>query len=233
MADEGIHELAAPYALDALESEEARAFESHLARCARCREDVASFQEATAALAYGIDAPAPPPLLRHRIVQQARAERADIVPIWRKLALPVTATVAAVAATVALALGLWAASLSDSLERERAARQAQNDALAVLASEDARRIPVAGRNGALVVAPTGEAALVVSGLGPAPEGKTYEAWVIEEGTPRPAGLFRGGGRVVVPLERPVPRGAVVAVTVEPEGGVERPTGKPIATARVA
>ena len=68
----------------------------------------------------------------------------------------------------------------------------------------------------------------------APSGKTYEAWVIERGeAPRPAGLFRGGGpRTVVRLERPVPAGAHVAVTVEREGGVERPQGPMLFSAQV-
>jgi anti-sigma-K factor RskA len=53
--------------------------------------------------------------------------------------------------------------------------------------------------------------------------------VIEDGTPLPAGLFEGGERTAVALTRPVRGGAVVAVTLEPAGGVAAPTGDPLVT----
>ena len=47
-------------------------------------------------------------------------------------------------------------------------------------------------------------------------------------TPRRAGLFEGDDpQDVVPLTRRVPERAVVAVTVERDGGVDAPTSKPI------
>lgn len=104
----------------------------------------------------------------------------------------------------------------------------------MLAEAGARRVPLSGASGALVLAPTGEGALVVSRLHPAPEDKAYEAWVVEGGKPRPAGLFEAStGRTIVPLTRPVPKGAVVAVTIEDEDGAEQPTGSPVFTAQAA
>ena len=70
--------------------------------------------------------------------------------------------------------------------------------------------------------------VLVNDLDEAPEGKTYEAWVIEDGEATAAGLFSGGDdRTVVPLTEPVPEGAIVAVTVEEAGGVEQPTQDPV------
>ena len=64
-----------------------------------------------------------------------------------------------------------------------------------------------------------------SGLESLPADQVYELWVIEGETPRPAGLFPGGGGCPpVLLERDVPKGAQVAVTLEPKGGVDQPTG---------
>jgi anti-sigma-K factor RskA len=75
------------------------------------------------------------------------------------------------------------------------------------------------------------ATLHVTGLGPAPRGKTYEAWVIPAGqAPRPAGLFPGGGSSSLRLRGTVPPNAVVAVTREPAGGSPAPTTQPIFTA---
>jgi anti-sigma-K factor RskA len=70
--------------------------------------------------------------------------------------------------------------------------------------------------------------VLVNGLDEAPDGKTYEAWVIEGDEAVAAGLFSGGDeRTVVPLAVPVPEGAIVAVTVEKAGGVEQSTQDPI------
>jgi anti-sigma-K factor RskA len=123
--------------------------------------------------------------------------------------LPGTATVAAVAAGVAIALGVWTAMLNNRLD-------ARPEALTL-----------EGTNGSLIVAPSGEGTLLVDELATAPPGKTYEAWVIQKGNPLPAGTFRGGGRVAFVLTRDVPDGAVVAVTVEPAGGVQKPTTTPL------
>jgi anti-sigma factor RsiW len=227
MEADTIHELTAAYALDALDEVEEAQYEAHLARCPRCREELASFQAAAATLAYGVEGPPPPSALRDRIIAQAVAERPNVValgrPDWRSRWV----AVAAVAAVAALGFGLWSASLSRSLEREREARSQVDRALAVLADPDARRVPLSGDNGSLVVSNTGEAALVLRSLPAAPSGKDYEAWVVEDGTPRPAGLFEGGGAVAVGLDRPVPDGALVAVTLERDGGVDMPSGRQV------
>lgn len=205
----GIHELSAAYALHALDADERREFEQHLAHCAECRETVASFQETAAALAYETEQPPPPPSLRVRILDEARRERPHVVPLRPRWLFPATASVAAVAACAAIAVGIWAAMLNDRL----------GDRPEAIALSDAR--------GSLIVTPSREGTLVVRGLEPAPPGKTYEIWVIQNGQPLPAGTFSGGGRVAVVLTRKVPDDAVVAVTLERAGGVQQPTAKPL------
>ena len=118
---------------------------------------------------------------------------------------------------MALGFGVWSAT-----------RPGTNDAFtSVLAKQGARLVPM-GDRGAVAVAPDGSAAIALT-VPPAPSGKTYEAWVIEGGTPKPAGVFDGNtGMTVVDIERSVPPGAVVAVTVEAAGGVDQPTQKPMA-----
>ena len=103
----------------------------------------------------------------------------------------------------------------------------------MLADPEARRIPLEGADGVLVVGSRG-AALVVRGLEQTPADKTYEAWVIADGQPKPAGTFDAGSETTVHrLDEPVPRGATVAVTVEPEGGVDAPTGDVLLSAKSA
>jgi anti-sigma-K factor RskA len=204
-----IHELSAAYALDALEPEQRVEFERHLLRCAECREAVTLFQETAAALAHGVEAPAPSPALGRRIMEQARRERPKVVPLRPRWVLPATAAAAAVAACVAIGLGVWTAILDNRLD-------ARPDVVAL-----------EGTNGSLIVSSAGEGTLLVDRLAAAPAGKTYEAWVIQDGNPLPAGTFAGGGRVAFALTRQVPDGAVVAVTIERAGGVARPTTTPL------
>jgi anti-sigma-K factor RskA len=222
-----IHELTAAYALNALAPDEERAYEEHLRHCARCREELVDLQEAAAALSYLAEAPAPSPDLGDRIVAAAIAERPNVVPLRRRFATPALGAVAAVAAGVAIGLGIWASSLSDDLS-------ASEEALALVADQNAQRVPVSGANGTLVVAEDGTAALLFNDLDRAPDGKTYQVWVIDGETPVPAGIFEGGEATsVVPVEETVTPGSVVAVTVEADGGVELPTTDPFAVAQPA
>jgi anti-sigma-K factor RskA len=230
MGTDDLHDLTAAYALDALDEHDVRAYEEHLAHCERCRAELASLTEASASLAYGVDAPPPPPELRERILDSARAERSNVVPLRRRWAVPV----AAVAAVAAIVLAVLAYSLNGKLDRERTRSAQQAAAAKILAEAGARRIPVSGANGSVVVTRTGEAALVLRDLARAPAGKTYEAWVIEGAKARPAGLFPGGGGFsLLGLTRGVPDGSTVAVTVERKGGVAQPTGTPVISAKIA
>jgi anti-sigma-K factor RskA len=219
------HDLVAPYALDALDDHERAAFERHLDECERCRTQLQELQEATMALAYAESAE-PPPALRERILEAARSENgAKVIPFQRRRWLfPATVAAAAAAAVVAVGVGLWATSLSRDLDRERSANAGYARALQLLGG-GAEVTQLADAEGGLLVASDGEAALVVCGLQPAPKDKTYEAWVIEGETPRPAGLFRGGGGCPpVLLEEKVSPGTEVAVTLERKGGAPQPTG---------
>jgi anti-sigma-K factor RskA len=229
MEANALHDLTAAYALDALDSEDAREYEAHLARCERCRDELASLSEAAGALAYATEAPVPPPELRARILQQASRDRENVVPLRPRWLVPVAAA-AAVAACVAVGLGLWAASLSNKLDRRTQALGDQQRVTAILSDPNARRNAFRGDRGTLVVAPSGDAVLVLNRLAAARPGKTYEAWIAAGGSPQPAGTFAGGGDVnVVLLPRRVPQDATVLLTVERDGGTESPTTHPFLT----
>jgi anti-sigma-K factor RskA len=212
------HANVAPYALHALDEDESRDFEQHLAVCERCREELAGLKEAAAALAYGAEGPALPPELRNRILARAREERPNVTSLparrRRNWTAPLAAA-AAIAASVAIGLGVWTATRSDS-----------GDAFTRVVAQPGARVIGMGSQGALAVAPDGRAALVLR-VPKAPDGKTYEAWVIRGRSAKPAGLFGGGASAsVVDLSRRVPHGAVIGVTVERAGGADQPTQKP-------
>jgi anti-sigma-K factor RskA len=222
MEDRPVHELTAAYALDALDDNERRTFEEHLSACARCREELADLSQTAALLAHGAPAATPPPALRERILLEARRDGgATVIPFPRRtrVVLGVAGVVTAAAAVIAIAFGVQSASLSRDLDEAQ-------EAVSVLGDPAARTIPLRGADGRLVVNSEGAAALVVQGLRPAPEGKTYELWVIRDGAPRPAGIFEGDDeRDVVLLDERVDENATVAVTLERDGGVDAPTSR--------
>ena len=224
MGDQDLHDLTAADALDALDASGREEYEAHLAHCAACRDELASLQGAVTALAYSVEGPAPPDALRGRVLAAARADRPNVVPLRPRWAVP-SAVVAAVAACAAIGFGLWSVSLRHDLTHERATR----DALALVAQPGARRVELAGAEGVVGVTSDGRAALAFASLEKPADGKAYEAWVIENGTAKPAGVFRG--RTLV-LTRTVPAGATVAITLEPDGGSSVPTTRPFAQARV-
>jgi anti-sigma-K factor RskA len=213
MPETDLHELVAAYALNALDDDDRVAFEEHLADCPQCAVQLAELRDAAAALAYVPETVAPPAALRSRILETARAERPNVVPLRPRPARTWgLGAVAAVAVAAAVALAFWNVSLHNDLNRSSAVRLHTLE----------------GAQGNLAVADTGTAALFVCGLGDAPAGKTYEAWVLTRGRAARAGQFAGGqGCVAVPLAHDVPSGSSVAVTVEPEGGSDQPTTTPI------
>jgi anti-sigma-K factor RskA len=199
-----LHDLTAAYALDALSSDEAETYERHLGQCEECREELAELNATAAALGFATVAPAPPPRLRAVILEQAAAERTNVVPLLRRRWVGRGLAVAA-AAAACIVVGL---------------------AVALSQSSHTRELSVS-------VSPNRTATIHVSGLSATPSGKTYEAWIIPAGTaPRPAGLFPGGADTTLRLHGTVPPKAVVAVTEERAGGAkDGPTMAPILSAR--
>ena len=175
--DELMHDLLAPYALDALDADDLREFEEHLSHCERCREELATLREPVTALAFGAPEAAPPPDLRERLLEQARSERPNVVPLSRRFV--VAPALAAVATCAAVALGIWIAVGAGG------------------SPGPLRSSALAGAAGSVITTATGgTASSCCRTSGAAPRGKTYEAWVIEGSQARPAGLFRAGAGTV-------------------------------------
>jgi hypothetical protein len=74
--------------------------------------------------------------------------------------------------------------------------------------------------------------LFVANLPAAPTGKAYELWTLGGPAPRPAGVFQvdASGRATHRVEASGPA-AKFAVTLEPEAGVQAPTGPIVLASR--
>lgn len=236
--DTELHELIAGYALDALDDADRVIVEELLATSEEAREELRSFADVASALAVGATGAAPSAGLRDRIVESARAERQVVVPLahraGRARLAPTLAAATALAAVVALALGIWGLSLSHDLNDTREALSHERSVGGVLSDPTARSVGLSSNDGRLVIASRGQAVLIFNRIAAAPPGKAYQIWVLKNGAAKAAGYFSGGsGRAVVPVEVPVDVGNFVAVTVENAGGVTRPTTEPFVTSSMA
>lgn len=227
MTEHPTDELAA-YALGILDPDEQRAVSTHLTGCGSCRAESAALAETVWAVSEtaGRDAPG---RVRAAIVERARRDSA-LAPgprpsFWTALFRPVPMIVPiALAAVLVLALVGFGS----------ARRDADRYAVAIASAVGARVVPlsatsaaVAGVRGSLVVPTNGAKPYLILDLPSAPAGKTWEAWVIRGGTAARAGITADRGITTLELGAPLAPGDTVAITVEPAGGVDTPTGPPI------
>jgi anti-sigma-K factor RskA len=237
----GLHTLAGPYALNALDPAERIAFERHLARCDACAQEVRGLRETAARLGEAAST-GPPPGLRERVIaaarrtpQQgppadARRSAAPVLAGWRRWA-PQLAVVAALAALAGAAVaGVAAVGTRHSLDHAEAGN---SEVAAVLTARDAHMMtaPVSGGGSATVVMSHSKRMLVFTTRGlPALAGaQSYELWLLSPAGQRPAGMLprprRGMTAPVVASG--LARGDKVGLTVEPSAGSPRPTTSPI------
>lgn len=139
------------------------------------------------------------------------------VPRARRPGWPTLAALAIVTGLLAVGLGAWSVYAESSSTPSSGEDAAVERSLAVLADSTAVRYPLRGSVGrvALVVTDRGDAVIALDGLGPAPAGRTYRVWVIARGSATPvADAAFDGSSPVVALERRLPSGTRVAVTLE-------------------
>lgn len=232
-----LHDLAAAYALDALDAEEKVAFETHLATCHTCNETVAEFVETSVRLASGFDTP-PPAALKDRVMSHVMTTRQDIpaagkivdLGTERRRRRPQGVAAAAIAAALAFVIGLTALVVSEQTSDPV-------DVASILVASDAQLASVEAPDGASLrivwSESKGEFAFLASDLPGLPADRTYELWFIGDADPIKAGLFDDGDGEPVEISGELAGPpAAWAVSVEPSGGSDAPTTTPIYVAEV-
>lgn len=253
-----VHALSGAYTLDALDGEELRSFEAHLPQCADCRAEVASLREAAAIMTHDATS-APPSRLRANILAEIKTVRPlppSTAPMsstagthadpernsgvsdlgaHRERRRPSKARIALLGAAAAAVLGLGVGSVWQPWHQDDSSTQASSTLEKVLAAPDAQRVetPVIGGGKVTVVRTVvgGRAAVVTTGMPPAPQDKVYELWLLSpSGRMVPAGLMNRSGEHAMLLAGDATRATAVGITVEPSGGSKSPTSTPIALA---
>jgi anti-sigma-K factor RskA len=256
---ETFDELAAVYAVGALDGDDLTRFEAHLAEgCTLCAATLRESGEALGRLAMSGTPAVPPPAVKAALMARAAADRPARRAPGRASWVPWAAATAAAAAIAAMITGGLVASryearlgqmardtaaLRERLQRNEAALR---DQVAVyrgaveLLRDPATRVVVLHGTG-----PSPEASarmvwhdkvgghLFVANLPPAPAGKAYELWTLGGAAPQPAGTFQvdAGGRATHRAEPAGSAPAKFAVTLEPEAGVPAPTGPIVLVSR--
>jgi anti-sigma-K factor RskA len=229
------HTLSGAYALNAVTREEADLFEEHLAVCAPCRQEVRELQAASAQMAAAEAVP-PPQSLKARVM--AGAERTPQEPpltpsVTRvhKYKKPqwfprLLAAAASIALIVAAAIGYSSWTESGTPGSTLAAGVAR-----VFEAPDAHQATVRTTNGGTVSVATSPSlnrmAVDTDKLPDLRGGRVYQLWAMGAGTVTSAGVLEEPDRGAA-MEMP-PEGVQVAITIEPAGGSERPTGAAIMT----
>ena len=229
------HELVGAYALDALDAEERAEFELHLATCADCQAELASYADVLDALADDGEASEVPDGLQERIAAElavtaqdsvnepapsevpaaptvSEAPLADVVPLRRRSVGRILAVAAASVAVLVLA-GTLFATLTKPSDAER-----------IRAASDVVEVET-GISDVIVFVSASEGGIAVEGEMPDPaEGKEYQLWVVPaDGSAPIPGPTMGGGETDAAWLTDLEGAAAIAVSLEPEGGSTAPT----------
>ena len=235
------------YALGALDGEERRAFEAHLASgCAVCVAYIRQTSEALVLLDRSLKPLLPSPGVKAKVLEQITPKQ--YVPIveenrwWSAWRWRFVGAGSFAIAAIVLALTWSMMNTRSELERlktQLAASQresAQKDELIqFLSAPEVRSIQLAGleaapeAKGKLFWNPTTRRGLLMTfGLPKTAADQAYELWGIAGNEPVPAGVFlvndHGETRFHVPQLADGRSFEKFAVTLEPAGGVSKPSG---------
>ena len=218
-----LHDLAAAYALDALDADERADFEDHMATCDRCQLEVGRLSEGTLSLAE-LSAQTPPPHLKARLMETietvAAREEPAVVP-FRPRRWQWAFAAAAALAVVFAGLLVSTNSRLDQAETIAAIYEAADSVSIALDSE-------VGAAEFTYSIDLGLGVFVDLGLAEPPGNRVYELWLVDSAGPVPAGTFRPQeDRLIVTDVVP---DLILAMTEEPAGGSETPTGDLLFTA---
>jgi len=252
-----IHALSGAYAIDAVDDVERAEFERHLATCADCRAEVASFRATAVQLSLMVNA-TPPERLREQVLRDISTVRPLAPEVSREAGDRIEATSRERAAEHAAETPTRVSRLADARRRRNRwlaaaaavvvlggggaialtqpwrTSQTQNDIAAqVQQAPDAQRYQQTLSDGSTVTivrSPSvGRAVLVTQNLATPPNGQTYQMWLqAPAGNFVSAGLVPPGQSETVVLEGDAGTAKGAGVSVEPSGGSQQPTTTPIA-----
>ena len=239
MTHQQVEELAAVFALGALDPDEDAGVRAHLANCREAHPEVEAALGAGIVMADSLEPVAPSADLRDRLMATIeRTPQTQGEPVveppqrsgrgWLDWLSPRVARPLAIAAVAAvIAIGAWNVNLQSQIGQRDAALRAI--AAAISGGQAAFRVEGQAGHGYVVETPGEGAALVVTDLAELPPDRIYELWLLNPaGAPVAVGTLTSTGDAVavVQLERDLSGFSIFAVTVEAER-VAAPSSDPV------
>jgi anti-sigma-K factor RskA len=239
MVHQDYKEMIPARALSALDAAEAHALNDHLADCEECRSELQEWEATAAAMAVSANPMEPSPKVRERILDEIRNEsKSEVIPfrsatrnIWTSFgSLGAIAAIILVTALIAGLVVVWRQNNARGIEL------AQSKEFLELATTPGAKVMRldgvdrgAGSSAKLVYDKTGHAMLMADKLPNVPEGKAYQLWfIVGKNPPMPGKTFMpddtGKGMLKDQVPETAMDSAVFAITIEPVGGVDAPTG---------
>jgi anti-sigma-K factor RskA len=227
-----IHQLAAAYALDAVDERERAEFEAHYPTCGICRPEVTGFRETLSQVAASV-AVDPPASLKANVMSEIGTTRqlSPLLPdsvvdlaTHRRNRQQLTRSLSVAAALIALVIGAFVMGRQSSSRNDFS-----DEAAEIFAKPDMHNTNLTGSGqGTFTVAwsPSSNKAVVVGdGLADPGPGKAYELWLVDDtGAHAVRLLDKAAGSEVHRVVNVDGKPTEWAITVEPEGGVDKATG---------
>ena len=213
-----LHDLAAPYVMNALDPSERELYEAHLSGCDLCQAEVAQLEEGALALADNA-ARKPPPELKAKVMESVTGSVTDakvIEPTRLRWRWDWAFAAAAVVAIFFAGLFVIASNQLDEAETLAAVLEAEDAVTVEFDSSVGRAAFVYSEN-------LGRGVFVERTLREPGGDRVYELWLVGEDGPAPVGIFRPDSEQTVLVEG-IEDGLIFAMTEEPSGGSEQPTG---------
>ncbi|GAB3591450.1 anti-sigma factor [Angustibacter peucedani] len=229
------HTMTGAYALDALDDDERRAFEQHLAGCPECTAEVEGLRATGAVLGLAATTGVPA-AFASSVMAEVRTTRqlpplADssddegrVLPLLRRARTTSRALLAVAAALLVVAGSLGGLAVREQHQAAQA-RQVAAQMSSVIGASDARQVDGGGVARVIVSPSQGKAVFVGQQLPPVDADHVLQLWVLDGGT-RSVGVIEGSTALLATGVRP---GAKLGVTVEPAGGSRQPTTAPVMT----
>lgn len=239
---EELQEMLASYAIGALPEEEMPVVRDHILTCRECMEEADAFAAAVPALALSVQPVDLPPGFTDAVFTKVREQQPVQVAAprrsWSLFPRLAIGSLALAAVVLTGALIDARSDAQDAKQRLVALHEQVERNEEVLSTfvrhEDGWRLE--GSSGAVgrMVPDADGATFAVAGLPRAPEGHVYQLWLVRGAcgdqpcAPTSAGVFDVDGRLaLVDVDRSIRNFAGAAVTLEPAGGSEQPTTKPL------
>ena len=249
MNHERFEDLRDAYVLGALPEDERRSFEDYLANHPERQAEIDELGAVAGLLAFSPQEQEPPPELRSRVMEVVEAEaeprraRRGSGLAWVGDFLSFRNLALGAAALLIVGLLSWNVLLQDQIQD----LQGQVDDLQgqLADAQDQQQLQQTqtialegtwadqGANAEVASIHKNQIILVAKNMPSVPDDRTCQIWVIKGDVPQPSGLFQPDGNMTAtPITNSISEADVIAVTVEPAGGSEKPTSDPVLLAEL-